>query len=232
MTGHAATERGLVAVGTVIKPHGIRGELCVDCHADSPLVFEPGRTLLLAAPAAKGGGTGRPKPYRISACREHQGRLLVTFQGIADRDAAETLRGLAVLVPAADLPEPDEGEVYLHQLLGAPVQLADGTPVGSFDGILDGGDTRTEYYTFLIATPEGREILLPAVPEFLLELSPERIRIDPPPGLLELYLSAEPETLRAPKPERRAKPGANPGPKPNGKPRTGQARRTGPKTKG
>lgn len=244
MADHAAEARGLVAVGTVIKPHGIRGELCVDCHADSPLLFEPGRTLLLAAPSAKGGGTGRPRPYQISTCREHQGRLLLTFQGIADRDAAETLRGLAVLVPAGDLPEPDEGEVYLHQLLGARVELADGSPVGTFEGILDGGDSRAEYDTWVIATPDGKEILLPAVPEFLLELDPDqgRIRIDPPPGLLELYLSAEPEAPRAPKSERRPKagrgqqagPGGTPGPKPEGKPRTGQARRPGakPKAKG
>ncbi len=212
MADHAANERGLVAVGTVIKPHGIRGELCVECHADSPLLFAAGRTLLLAAASPK-GGTGRPKPYTVSACRTHQGRLLVTLSGIADRDAAETLRGLEILVPAADLPEPDEGEVYLHELIGARVELPDGSPVGTFEGIL-GGDGPAEYDTWVIAAPKGREILLPAVPEFLLDLDPDEglIRIDPPPGLLDLYLSAEPEKQPKPAPEPRptSKPGSGP----------------------
>lgn len=224
MADHAASERGLVAVGTVIKPHGIRGELCVESHADSPLLFAAGRTLLLAA--ASKGGWGRPRPYAVSACREHQGRLLLTLKGVADRDAAEALRGLEILVPAAELPEPDEGEVYLHELIGARAELADGTPVGTFEGILGGrdggGGTLAEYDTWIIATPEGREILLPAVPEFLLELDPGQglIRIDPPPGLLELYLAPEPEKAppRPAKPRPERKPGASARPTPPRKP--------------
>lgn len=212
MADHAAPVRGLVAVGTVIKPHGIRGELCVESHADSPLLFGAGRTLLLAS-SSSGGGKGRPKPYAVTACREHQDRLLVTLAGIADRDAAETLRGLEILVPATDLPEPDEGEVYLHALLGARVETADGNPVGVFEGILEGG-AQAEYDTWIIAAPGGREILLPAVPDFLLELDPEAglIRIDPPPGLLELYLSPEPEKgpEKHPRPERKPRPKTNP----------------------
>lgn len=212
MADHAANERGLVAVGTVIKPHGIRGELCVECHADSPLLFAAGRTLLLASASPK-GGKGRPKPFTVSACRTHQDRLLLTFSGIADRDAAETLRGLEILVPAEDLPEPDEGEVYLHELLGARVELPDGEPVGTFEGILEGG-AQAEYDTWIIAAPGGREILLPAVPEFLLDLDPDAglIRIDPPPGLLDLYLSPEPE--KEPRPERPPRPEPKSGPRP------------------
>lgn len=196
MADHAASERGLVAVGTVIKPHGIRGEICVENHADSPLLFAAGRTLLLAS------GKGRPRPYAVAACRTHQDRLLLTLQGVADRNAAEALRGLQILIPAAELPEPDEGEVYLHELLGARVELADGSPVGVFEGILDGG-AQAEYDTWIIAAPGGREILLPAVPDFLLDLDPDAglIRIDPPPGLLELYLSAEPEQETPPSPQ-------------------------------
>lgn len=206
MATEAADTRGLVAVGTVVKPHGIRGEFCVESHADSPLLFAPGRTLLLA-PAK---GKGRPKPHTVAACREHQGRLLLTVKGIADRDAAETLRGLEILVPAAELPEPDEGEVYLHELLGCRVELADGTHVGTFEGLLDGAAPQAEYDTWIIATPPGpgggKEILLPAVPDFLLELDPDAglIRIDPPPGLLDLYLAEEAE--KPPRPPHKPRP--------------------------
>lgn len=185
----APKSSGLVAVGRVTKPHGIRGEFCVESHADSPLLFAPGKTVFLAlpAPAGKGGAPQRPKPYEVATLREHTGRLLLTLKGLADRTFAETLRGAEVLVAEADLPEPDEGEVYLHRLLGSRVLLADDTLVGEFESILDtpGNDT------WVIRAPSGREVLLPAVPEFVLSLDADagEIRIDPPEGLLELYLS-------------------------------------------
>lgn len=201
MTGIAGTDRrGLVAVARVAKAHGIRGELSMDSHADSPLLFAPGKTLFLAAPLPRGTALGRPRPYVVAASRDNNGRLLVTLEGVADRNAAEALRGAEVLVPQAELPPPDEGEEYLHRLLGARVLLADGSLVGVFEAILD----TPGQLTWVIRAPgakgkNGAEILFPAVPEFLLGLDADagEIVIDPPPGLIELYLDAQeaaPET--------------------------------------
>lgn len=185
-----ASAHGMVAVARVAKPHGIRGELCMDIHAGSPLLFAPGRTLFVAAPAPKGGGLGRPKPFEIAASREHTGRMLVTLKGVPDRTAADLLRGAEVYIAEADLPEPDEGEEYLFRLLGSRVFLEDGAEVGVFEAILD----TPGQITWVIRAPGpkggGAEILFPAVPEFILGLDAKRkkIVIDPPPGLLELYL--------------------------------------------
>ncbi|HWR05159.1 MAG TPA: hypothetical protein VN419_14225, partial [Humidesulfovibrio sp.] len=132
MPGIAGTDRrGLVAVARVAKAHGIRGELCMDIHADSPLLFAPGSTLFLAPAAVPGqrGGGGRPRPYVVKSARDHNGRLILVLEGVADRNAAEALRGAEVLIAEADLPPPDEGEEYLHRLLGSQVFLADETPV-------------------------------------------------------------------------------------------------------
>ena len=198
MSGTAGTDRrGLVAVARVAKAHGISGEISMDIHADSPLLFAPGSTLFLAPPAS-GRGPGRARPYVVSAARGHGDRLILRLEGVADRNAAEALRGAEVLVAEADLPPPDEGEEYLHRLLGAEVRLADETLVGTFEAILD----TPGQLTFVIRGPRaqgGREILFPAVPEFLLGLDAERglIHIDPPPGLLELYLD-EPRAAKAP----------------------------------
>ena len=158
MPGTAGTDRhGLVAVARVAKAHGIRGELCMDIHADSPLLFVAGGTLFLvppAAPAQAGAtgrgsatgrdsgrpprpGAGRPRPYGIALVRQNNGRLIVALEGVADRNAAEALRGAEVLISEADLPPPDEGEEYLHRLLGAQVRLADESVVGVFEAILD-----------------------------------------------------------------------------------------------
>jgi 16S rRNA processing protein RimM len=218
MASAAASDRGgLVAVGRVTKPHGIRGEFCVESHADSPLLFAPGRTVFLALPemarprpgpsgkapqpgkaaqhaasSAKAARPGkpvlaRPKAFEVATMRTHGDRLLLTFKGIADRNFAETLRGAEVLVAEADLPEPDEGEVYLHALLGCRVLLADGTPVGIFESILN----TPAHDTWVIRAANGREVLFPAVPEFFVSLDPDKgeIRIDPPAGLIELYMT-------------------------------------------
>jgi|GEM_PF-40995 16S rRNA processing protein RimM len=187
MPGTAGTDRrGLVAVARVAKAHGIRGELCMDSHADSPLLFAAGATLYLAPPAGK--GQARPRPYVIRSARDNNGRFILALEGVADRNAAEALRGAEVLIPEADLPPPDEGEEYLHKLLGAHVFLADDTEVGVFTAILD----TPGQLTWVMTAKGGAEILFPAVPEFILGLDAEagRIHIDPPPGLLELYLGA------------------------------------------
>ncbi len=212
MPGKAGTDRhGLVAVARVAKAHGIRGELCMDIHADSPLLFAPGGTLFLVLPAAQAQagrapsvagrpprpGQGRPRPYVVTSARDNNGRLILALEGVADRNAAEALRGAEVLISEADLPPPDEGEEYLHKLLGSRVFLADETPVGVFEAILD----TPGQLTWVIKNPQGREILFPAVPEFLLGLDADAglIHIDPPPGLLELYLE---EPTSAERPER------------------------------
>ncbi|MGE4265052.1 MAG: ribosome maturation factor RimM [Desulfovibrio sp.] len=212
MPGKAGTDRhGLVAVARVAKAHGIRGELCMDIHADSPLLFAPGGTLFLVLPAAQAQsgraprdagkpprpGQGRPRPYVVTSARDNNGRLILALEGVADRNAAEALRGAEVLISEADLPPPDQGEEYLHKLLGSRVFLADETPVGVFEAILD----TPGQLTWVIKNPQGREILFPAVPEFILGLDADAglIHIDPPPGLLELYLE---EPAPAERPER------------------------------
>ncbi len=185
MPKNAGDRRGLVVVARVVKAHGIRGEICMDSHADSPQLFAQGTTLYLAR-----GECGRPAPYVVRGLRAAGCRLLVSFEGVSDRDAAESLRGAEVLVPESVLPPPDEGEVYLHQLIGARVVLADGAEVGVFEAILE----TPGQLTWVIRGKGGAEILFPAVPAFILDIDAGAglVRIDPPPGLLDLYLSLTP----------------------------------------
>jgi 16S rRNA processing protein RimM len=168
----------LIGVGLVAKPHGVMGELSVVNHADSPLLFAPGRVLWLKL------ADHRPSPVAILASRPHQGRILLTLEGVLDRNAAEALRGAELLVEASDMPALDEGEVYLHQIEGFAVVLQDGTPVGVLEGLLDapGQDV------WIIRSPKGKEILFPAHEQTLVSIDTKaaRIVIDPPPGLLDL----------------------------------------------
>lgn len=184
---------GFIPVGGVVKPHGIRGEFCIKSYADSPSLFDGVTTLYLQE------GDKEPKPVAFGSWREHKGLVLLKIKGVDDRDRADELRGRTVLVREEDLPEPGEGEHYLYQMMGCRVTLEDGTAVGVLEQFFE----TAEQDTWVIVNDEGVEILLPAVPEFVLDidLDNETIVIAPPEGLLDLYLTPEPP--KAKKPRRR-----------------------------
>ncbi|MHC1790051.1 ribosome maturation factor RimM [Solidesulfovibrio sp.] len=178
-----------IIVGGIARPHGIRGELIVDSHADSPTYFARGSTLRLSPPS----DPGRGRDYLVRASRLHQDRFLVTLDGINDRNAAETLRGLAVCVPVEQLVPPAPDEVFLQDLFGLRVRLAAAAPtdpdLGRIEDIRDLGGPEI----WVIRDPKGREILFPATDEFVrdIDLDAGLVVIDPPPGLLDLYLVDE-----------------------------------------
>ncbi len=173
--------RDLVLLGEVTKPHGIRGEVCVRIYADSPDVFVRLRSLLLGRPAPS---REKPRPVRLAGLREHKASLLVRFAGVEDRNAAEELRGCQVWARAADLPALEPGEVYLHQVEGLAVHLPDGRPLG----VVEAADDASGQELWLIRTDAGREVLLPAAFVAGLDLDAGTATVDPPPGLLDLYL--------------------------------------------
>lgn len=165
-------------MGTLARPHGIKGELCIDWHADSPLLLE--------TPLWLRQGSAPPRRVRPLAVRSHKGRPLLMLEGVNDRTAAEALRGAALLVRREDLPPPAADEAYLHDLLGCAVLLPEGGRLGRLDHVEYPGGQEV----WSIRTEDEREVLFPARPEYILHLDPQipAVTIDPPPGLLEIYL--------------------------------------------
>ncbi|HET7173943.1 MAG TPA: ribosome maturation factor RimM [Nocardioidaceae bacterium] len=116
-----------VLVGRVGRPHGVRGELSVEVRTDEPeRRFAPGVRLR----TARG-------PLTVEAARWHRTRLLVRVAGVADRAAAESLRGLdlALDVPAGESPA-DPDEYYDHQLVGLTVLDRSGERLGEVEAVL------------------------------------------------------------------------------------------------
>ena len=171
---------GFVAIGRVVKPHGVRGEFGVRSDAESPALFDRGATLYLTR------DTARPRPLSIRSWRPHKGLVLVRAKGVDDRDAAEALRGMTVLVREADLPPPPPGQHYLYRLMGCRVVLGDGTAVGELRAFFE----TALQETWVIINEAGTEILLPAVEAFIQDVDLDKgvITVDPPEGLLDLYL--------------------------------------------
>ena len=118
-----------VVVGVIGRAHGIRGDVAVDVRTDEPdLRFADGAVLRAE--------DGR-RTFTVDSSRDHSGRLLVRFAELADRTAAEAVRGtvLVVDVDPAEQPE-DEDEYYDRQLVGLTAVAADGTRVGPVISVL------------------------------------------------------------------------------------------------
>ena len=189
--------KGFILVGGVVKPHGIRGEFCMKCYADSPSIFDAVDTLYMQ------DGDKTPQPITVQSWREHKGLVLMTIKSVTDRDQAEAMRGRSLLVREADLPELDGDEHYLYQMIGCRVILSDGAEVGVLKGFYETG----EQDTWVIVNEAGAEILLPAVPEFVLDidLDSETIVVEPPEGLFDLYLNPDPPKKKKRRPPSRKK---------------------------
>ena len=168
-----------LVVGRVVKTHGVRGELVVDVRTDDPQTrFAVGARLVGRAP--KGVGDTE---YVVTAARNHSGRLLLSLKGVADRTAADALRGTLFVIDAADVDSGDDpDEFYDHELEGVAVSTVAGDPVGTLTSILHlpGGDV------LAIRTDDGREVLVPFVRQMVPTVTRERIEIDPPEGLIDL----------------------------------------------
>ncbi|GAA5083857.1 ribosome maturation factor RimM [Nocardia iowensis] len=170
-----------LVVGRVAKSHGVRGELVVEIRTDEPEArFAPGSTLR--------GRLARSKEVRdftVESAREHSGRLLVFLAGVADRDAADALRGTLFVVDSEDLPPSDDpDEYYDHELEGLTVQLTDATVVGTVREVLH---SAAGELLSVQAAEDGREILIPFVTAIVptVSLADRLVVIDPPEGLLD-----------------------------------------------
>jgi 16S rRNA processing protein RimM len=167
-----------LVVGRIGRPHGIRGEVSVEVRTDSPEErFAPG-SVLVTDPVNRG-------PLTVARMHWHSGRLLLTLDGVADRDGAEALRDTLLVVDADDLPELDDpDEFYDHQLVGLRVELADGTAVGVVDDVVHAPAEEL----IAVRRPDGDEVLVPFVSVIVptVDLAGGRIVVEPPEGLLEL----------------------------------------------
>jgi len=147
-----------VVVGTIARAHGVRGEVSIDVRSDNPDRFADGATVYLE--------DGRALTVRSH--RSHGGRLLVSFEGVEDRDAADALRGRALVVPPSMLPALPEGQWWPHQLVGSAVRTEAGRDLGELVDVLPNPANDL----WLARDASGRETLLPAVRELIVEVDP------------------------------------------------------------
>jgi len=167
-----------LVVGRIVRPHGVHGEVVVDVRTDSPDERYTAGTVFATDPAAAG-------PLTVSGVRPHQGRLLVTFDGVADRDLAATLRGVLLCVDSDSVPEPEDPDEFLdHQLVGLRATTPDGEAIGEVVRV----DHGPGHDMLLVRLPDRREGLVPFVRAIVptVDLAGGRVVLTPPDGLFDV----------------------------------------------
>ncbi len=171
----SAPER--LVVGRILRPHGIRGELSVEVLSDAPERFVPGAEVGVGDPDS-------PAPLEtavIRAARQHLGRLLLSFEGVEDRDAADRFRGAWLSIPVASARPLDQGEFWAHQLVGLTVVDHQGRQRGRVTDVVPGA----AHDLLSVELPGGGSALVPAVAALVtVELDAGRVLVDAVPGLL------------------------------------------------
>ncbi len=164
-----------VLAGTVVRPHGLRGEVKVRPCTQAPDSLTRYRQVYLSREA------GERQPWMCEQARFGGGMVILGLKGCANRAAAEQLVGHQVWLSVADLPPVGANEFYLHTLEGKQAETIDGRVLGRVAAIMTGGGQN-----LLVIRDGDGEVLVPAVRALIREIGEQRIILDLPPGLLEI----------------------------------------------
>jgi len=166
-------KRDMVLVGVIMGAHGIRGEVKLKSFTEDPSALASYSPL----------ETAKGAKIEITRMRAQKDGFIAVLKGVADRNAAEAVRGTELFVPRERLPEPEDDEVYVHDLVGLTVHLADGTRLGEIVDVADYGAG-----DLIDVKVEGRKdtVLIPFAGQYVLEADGEKIVVDLPDGFLDV----------------------------------------------
>lgn len=162
----------LVAIGEILAPHGIAGEVKVKPLGSFPERFRIGLKVRIS---------GRDGIFRVNGVRWRGKTLLLKLSEVNDRDDAEQLRGARLLVtPDERFPLPDY-VYYVDDLIGTTVKLSSGERLGVLMDVMENPANDL----FVVQLDTGQQALIPGVREFItVDLAAKEIIVNPIPGLI------------------------------------------------
>lgn len=161
-----------VAVGRVVRPHGVRGALLISSISELVNDLQPGTKAFLG-----------PKrlPFDVEYLQPHRGKFLLMLGGLGNRDRAEAMRDLEICVRVEDSAGLPDGTYYHWQIIGLKAVSSDGEALGSVVRILETGANDV----YVIEDETGGEKLIPAIDSVIkqVDLEAGRIVVTLLPGL-------------------------------------------------
>ena len=175
----ATTLSRFIECGKIINTHGCRGDVKAEPWTDTPRdLIDLGRVFI-------GDGEDK-KEIKILRGSVMQGRfLMLSLEGVDTMDAADALRNTVLYAAREDF-HLAEGQYFLSDALGLPVydtrEGREGNLLGTVTDISP--NAASDIYT--VKTPDGGEVLVPAIPVFVTEVIPgECVRMAPIDGMFE-----------------------------------------------
>jgi len=167
-------EPEFLAVGKLLRPHGVRGEMRFSVWTDFPERLQPGVVVYVGQAY---------QPVQIKSLRGSDSEALIAFAEFSDRDVVGQFRNQVVYVRTAGLPPLQDGEIYLHQMIGLQVvQDEDDALLGVIAEILETGANDV----FIVRPEDGPDLLIPDIDSVILKIDLEKgqVRVHILPGLL------------------------------------------------
>jgi len=175
-TERSASTTSWLTVARIGRPHGLRGEVGLELRTDDPAARLAVGAVLDTDPPAAG-------PLTVTATRTAQGRWYVTFDQVNDRNAAEGLRGVLLVVYADDAPSTDPESWYRHELVGLRAErVGDHVLLGTVIGL----EHPPAHDLLVVREPGGTVSRVPFVRQIVpvVDVDGGRVLVDPPGGLL------------------------------------------------
>jgi 16S rRNA processing protein RimM len=161
-------------VGTLRRSHGVRGDMVLEIATDFPERLKAG-TNVFVGPSHR--------PFMIRHARPHAAGLILGLDSVDSPEKAGRLRNQGVFVKTVERPKLPAGQYYQYELIGFEILGDHNEKIGTLEEIMRTGANDV----YVVKRPDGGEVLLPVIPEVVLEIKvPERvIRVHLLPGLVD-----------------------------------------------
>ena len=164
------SDDGLIVIGRLQKPFGLRGEIRVQAYTETFEAFEKSEWLQI-----------KEKRMVIKQIRIHKGSVLVLFDGISTPEQVSGLSGQLVQTLAQNLPAKDEDEYYYFELIGLDVFTESGRHLGKITEVMATGANDV-----FVVNGDSGEILIPFIDEVVtdIDLAAKKVQVNPMEGLI------------------------------------------------
>lgn len=167
-------------LGKIAKAQGLRGEVKIVSYSGQPENFSGYKELVLVDDSGN-----RSMPQVVEKLRIQGKTAIVQFSSVKNRNLAEEIVGLGVLLAKELLPETAEDEYYWYQYEGKLVLDRSGRNIGRVESLFNNGAQDV-----LVVRSAKDEILIPLTRSIIVRETDTELIIDPPPGLLDLAREA------------------------------------------
>ena len=165
-------------VGVIIKPHGIKGELKVYPTTDSASRFDEITHVKLIQQGKELGD------FKLAGVKYFKDIVIIKLKGFNDINEVESLKGAELYIPREEGAALNEGEYYIADIIGMEVVTDEGVKLGTIKDVMETGANDV----YVVERPEGRELLIPAIKQCILNTDIEAnvMTVHLLDGLLEL----------------------------------------------